>query len=154
MQELLEKLTDWKPTQPGTNVLQMDLNPTGATVAIAAQKQDSLSCLVGEMTVSSPVGPAGSGVPLSERASAMADRLTGLMENIRVIEVDAGAEVAVLRSSAPAVRGDAKHYYEVKVTPTVANLKRYRTESGSNSRESIGYALTHEVLAKVADDLI
>ena len=151
MQELLEKLTDWKPTQPGTNVLRMDLDPAGATVAISAQKQDSLSCLVGEMTVSSP---AGTGVPLAERASAMAGRLTGLMENIRVIEVDADAEVAVLRSSAPAVRGDAKHYYEVKVTPTDANLKRYRTEAGTNTRESIGYALTHEVLAKVADDLV
>jgi len=106
---------------------------------------------VRELAVASPVA---SGVPLHDRASAMADRLTGLMENIRLIEVDAGAEVALLRSTAPAVRETSRHYYELRVTPTDASLKRYRTETGSNTRENIGYALTHEALAKVADDLI
>lgn len=152
MQALLEKLSEWNPSDTDSRVLRMDLQPTGASVAIDVERRDSLSSLVREVTVASPAGTGG--LPLHARASAIADRLTGLMENIRAIEVDTVAEVALLRSTAPAVRGTSKHYYELKVTPTEANLKRYRTEAGSNTRESIGYALTHEALAKLADDLI
>jgi hypothetical protein len=81
-------------------------------------------------------------------------RATGLLEPLRVIEVDAGRNEAVLRSTAPARKGERVAYYEVRLYGLDrAVVHRFTAERTQSGREQVAFALTHEVLAKLAGDI-
>jgi hypothetical protein len=85
----------------------------------------------------------------------VADRATGLLEDLKVVEVDRPRGQALLRSEAPVSRGEDLFYYEVLLTATgAANLRRYSAPNqGPGKREQVAFALTHEALAKLSRDL-
>ena len=82
-------------------------------------------------------------------------RVTGLLEPLKLIEVDATRSEAVLRSETPATRGTSVEYYEVLLRgQQAATLKRYKApQSGGGKRRTVPFALTHEAIAKLAGDL-
>lgn len=148
---LLPKLSDWRPAGDGRHSWAETL-PGGWAVHLAADKADSLSCLVWELTLTRDTAPAG--LTLDAWAAGVAARATGLMESLKVLEVDAALGEAVLRSQSPSARGEKLAYYEVRLHGlTRAVVRRYAATKAAGGREQVAFALTHEVLAKLAGDI-
>jgi hypothetical protein len=95
------------------------------------------------------------GVDLKARAERIAGRTTGLLEMLQLIETDAQAGSALLRSNNPSKRGDNVQYYELLLGQDGScSLKRYQASQQPGSRrEAVPFALTHESLGKLVGDL-
>lgn len=151
---LVQKLADWRPEGTGPHTFAAPLE-TGWEVAIAADTAESLGCRATELTVRRPAGPNPTAAELTQWADRSAKRITGLLEPLKLIEVDAGRSEALLRSDPPASRGPRVQYYELRLRGThEAKLQRYQGDRAGGRREAIPFALTHEAIAKLADDLI
>lgn len=150
---LLPKLSDWRPAGAGRHSWSESFPMCGWDVRIATDRTDSLSCLVWEMTLIRTAEPPV-GLSLKTWAAAIADRVTGLMEPLKLHEVDGTRQEAVLRSEAPTQKGDALAYYEVVLhNLTTAVVRRYTASKSQSGRTQVAFALTHEVLAKLAGDI-
>lgn len=150
---LLPKLSEWRPAGLGRHSWAEALPAAGWAVRLAADKTDSLSCLVWELTLAR-TGDAPAGLTPAGWAAGVAARVGGLMEPLAVHEVDEARGEAVLRSTAPAQTGGAVAYYELRLLADGrAALARYTATRGHSGREQVAFALTHEVIAKFAADL-
>jgi hypothetical protein len=107
------------------------------------------------MTLRRAAPPAGDAPSLRDWAARIARRVTGLLEPLKVIEVDLPRGEALLRSDEPAHRGDDLFYYEVVLRGArEANVRRYHGARPPNARrKQVSFALTHEAIAKLAFDL-
>jgi hypothetical protein len=78
------------------------------------------------------------------------------LEPLRLVEIDRGRHVALLRSDAPAAKGDAVQYYEVRFAGrNQVTVERFKaSKAGPAGREAVPFSLTHEALAKLVDDLV
>jgi hypothetical protein len=152
---LLEKLAEWR-SGPGRQTLTVPDGGAGWTVALTADRADELGCLVWEMTLRRSTPLAGKDADaLRAWAERAAGRARGLLEMLKVIEVDAERDEAILRSDTPAAKADDRYYYEVHLHGRgVAEIRRYRGSlAATGKREQIAFALTHEALARLAADL-
>jgi hypothetical protein len=148
---LLARLSDWRPA--GTGRHSWTHAAAGWAVHLTADKADSLSCLVWELTLSR-TDPAPDGLTQKSWAEGVTARTTGLMEPLAVHEIDAGRGEAVLRSTSPTARADALAYYEVRLHGTDrAVVRRFHGSMAKPGREQVPFALTHEVLAKLVGDV-
>src|SRR5947209_6609522 len=96
---LLEKLADWKPTGSLPCRLVVTDPASRASAELAVEKLDSLACSLRSVTV---VPDDETTAKLADRARNIAGRVTGLMEPLKLIEVDAAKGQALLRSEKPA----------------------------------------------------
>lgn len=153
---LLEKLADWRPAGEGRQSGSFALPDHGWNVGVTAERADSVGCRLTAVEAARATSMAEDNDALEAHARKAAGRVTGLMEPLRLVEVDRGQHVAVLRSDAPPVKGDAVHYYEVKFTGrSRVTVERFKAnKAGKAGREVIPFALTHEALAKLVDDLV
>jgi hypothetical protein len=152
-ESLLPKLSDWRPAGDGRHSWSETPAALGWTVQLAADKTDTLSCLVWELTLTRTAEPPA-GLTLEGRAEAVAARVRGLMEPLAVHEVDTTRDEAVLRSTSPTKRGEALAYYEVRLHGLGrAVVRRFRATRAAPGREQVAFALTHEALAKLAGDI-
>src|SRR5262245_20979146 len=150
---LLPKLSDWHPAGVGRHSWSESFPAAGWTVRIAADRTDSLSCLVWEMTLTRTAEPP-EGLTLKGWAAAVAERATGLLEPLKLHEVDDVRQEAILRSEAPAKKGEALAYYEIRLHGLkTAVVRRFTASKTTSGRTQVGFALTHEVLAKLAGDI-
>lgn len=153
---LLEKLADWRPAGEGRHSAAIALPDHGWSVGLTADRADSVGCRLTKVDASRPAPVANDDAALEAHARKAAGRVTGLLEPLRLVEIDQGGHVALLRSDAPPDKGDSVQYYEVKYTGrnrvTVERIKANKT--GKAGREAIPFALTHEALAKLVDDLV
>src|SRR5215212_2075731 len=99
-ESLLPKLSEWRPAGDGRHSLAVAIPEAGWTANLTADKADSLSCLVWELTLGR-IGDAPEGLTLRAWAEGVAKRATGLLEPLRVLEVDHGRDEALLRSDSP-----------------------------------------------------
>lgn len=77
---------------------------------------------------------------------------TGLLEPLKVQEIDGKRDEALIRSSPPSTQDAGADYYEVKLHGTQkASVKRYHAEGGK--RESVPFPLTHDSIGKLVDGL-
>jgi len=152
---LLQNLAKWRPHSP-RQVLDVAHPDSGTTVTLVADAVDELAGKWWEMrlTRTSPLPETTPALSLQERAERVAARVTGLLEPLRVIEVDAEQDVAQLRSHAPAVEGESLSYYEVTLHGHGgARVERY--EGGrEGKRRQVPFALTHDAVGKLVRDLI
>jgi hypothetical protein len=152
---LLAKLAEWRPGR-GRQTLNIADPGAGWAVSLTADRADELGCLVWEMTLRR-LEPLSGGDAAALRAwcDRAAGRARGLLETLKVVEVDAERDEAILRSDAPAAKGEDRFYYEVHLKGKgVANVRRYRGSlAATGKREQIAFALTHEALARLAADL-
>jgi len=148
---ILAKLADWRPN--GRQSLLIPDSGTGWTVSVTADRSDELGCLLWETTTRRSAGPRE--VPLRAWADRVAQRVTGLLEPLAVVEVDVQRDEAILRSDEPARRGDDLFYYEVALKGAgEAAVRRYHSSSQPGTRrEQVPFALTHESLAKLLGDV-
>jgi hypothetical protein len=99
-------------------------------------------------------GEPPAGLTLKGWAAAIADRTTGLLEPLKLHEVDELRQEAILRSEAPATKGDVLAYYEVRLSGlSTAVVRRFTASKTTPGRTQVAFALTHEVLAKLAGDI-
>jgi hypothetical protein len=156
MQSLLPKLAEWRPTSPGRSTFTHQDTASGWSATLTVEKADALSCHLWSVTLEKRPTPAAlNAADLRQRAEAVAAKVTGLMEPLRVIEVDAVRGEALLRSDSPTVRNEKRSHYELGLTSTRrATLRRFQAPSDpTGKRQQVGFTLTHEVLANLAEDL-
>jgi hypothetical protein len=149
---VLQKLADWRPSA-GRQTLNLPTAGSGWNVALTADRHDELGSLVWELILNrAAAAPDNS---LGGWADRVAGRVTGLMEPLKVVEVDAARGEALLRSEEPGRRGGKVFYYEVLLKGvTSVSLRRYQAApNGTGKREQVAFALTNEALAKLVADL-
>lgn len=145
-EKLLQKLSEWQPAGGGRHSWSTD--EAGWNVHLAADKADSLSCLVWELTLTRTAAEPAK-LTMKQWAEAIAARVEGLREDLKVYEID--SDVALLRSESPHAKGVALAYYEVKLHGVErAVVRRFASNKAKPGREQVAFALTHEVLAGLA----
>lgn len=125
----------------------------GWSIGIVAEKKDSLSCALNELTLEK-AGP----IPEELRAWAtrIAEDATGLLEPLALLEVDGAVGKALLRSETPTHKDGRTLYYELLLTRgerTLASLRRYAAANGER-RESIPFVLTNDAIVKLVEDIV
>lgn len=147
-EKLLLELNDWRPA--GRDALAVD--HAGSVATISADRNNELGTLAWEIALERT---APDGATLRGWAESIAARSSGLLERLRMLEVDDGRSEAILRSDRPTEKADALAYYEVRLFGTTrATVHRYRADrAAGGKREQVAFALTHEVLAKLIDDI-
>jgi len=109
---LLEKLTEWRPAS-GRETLHVDHAASGWSVTLLADRSDELGCLVWELKLFRSFGAEGDVAALRGWADRLADRVTGLNQTLKVIEIDAERHEGLLRNEAPLRRAGKLFYHEV-----------------------------------------
>jgi hypothetical protein len=147
---LLQKLAEWRPDK-GRHTLDLTDEASGWKAELAADCSDQVGCRVWELSLRRDK-PRDN---LRNWAERVAARTTGLLEPLKLVELDTARDTAMLRSQAPARRGESLHYYEVLLHGRgEAHVRRYQaTRDGTRRREQIPFALTHEAIGKLVHDL-
>jgi hypothetical protein len=131
--------------------------PDGVDLAVDVTAVDSLSCSCREVRMRVPsLAGAGSAV-LKKWADALCARITYLLEHLGPLEIDTEGKQVLVRSTSPDKRGNATTFYEVLLQSQGAGmftLRRFRREASGTPREHVDLRTTHELLEKLADDLI
>ena len=96
---LLQKLAEWR-FDNGPRTLTLPHPESGCSAVVKAECSDRVGCQVWDLNLTRTEAAASS-ADLKTRAQRTADRATGLREPLRLIEVDAGRDTALLRSAAP-----------------------------------------------------
>jgi hypothetical protein len=149
-EHLLQKLARWRPDSRQT--LDVTHPESGWTVRVDAGHVEALGSRLWEVTLQRSGAPVA--FDLKTHAEKVADRVTGLLEPLRLVEVDASEGVALLRSDKAAAWGDGLFYYELLLRSDRAALRRYQAPSAEHHhRRQVPFTLTHEALAKLVADL-
>jgi len=153
---LLGRLADWRPAGEGRHSVSIGLPEHGWTVGLTADRADSVGCRLTQLEATRAVPVADDDSALEAHARRAAGRVMGLLEPLRLVEIDRGHHVALLRSDAPAAKGDGVQYYEVRLTGrNRVTVERFKAnKAGPAGREAVPFALTHEAIAKLVDDLV
>src|SRR5579871_991473 len=101
---VLQRVADWRPGGGGRRTLSIPDEGSGWSVAIIADQHDKLGSALWEVTLTAAAPPAGRS--LHDWAHQIAGRATGLLEALKVVEVDGARDEAILRSDEPAAQGD------------------------------------------------
>lgn len=152
-EKLRGKLSEWRPAGTGRHAWT-DTDPAaGWAVHLVADRADSLSCLVWELTLTR-TGDAPAGRAVAGWAADIAGRVGGLLEDLKLYEVDTTRDEGVLRSDAPTAKSGKLGYYEVRLQGLgKAVVRRYAADPAVPGRQQVAFALTHEVLADLAADI-
>ena len=149
-EQLLRKLASWRPDTTRQTAAVEDAQ-TGWKVSVTADSVDTIGARLWEVRLDR-TAPLENAPPVPQQAHRIADRVTGLLEPLRVVEIDGEAGPAQLRSATPARQGDTVSYYEaLRHADGATRLGRYQASAGQ--REQVPFNLTHEALAKLAGDL-
>jgi hypothetical protein len=146
---LLQKLNDWRPDSARTPLVLAD----GKTsLSLTADQNERLACRIWELTLTRQDAPGD----LKDWAERTCKRVTGLLEPLRLVEVDAEHQVAQVRSEGPSKRGASLCYYELllKGSKEIVVRRFDAATDASRKREQAGFVLTHEALAKLVADLL
>jgi hypothetical protein len=150
---LLEKLASWRPA-PGRQPFAVLDSDSQAAVQLTVDRLDELGCRLWEASVTRSPQAAAREPSLKAWAERVAARVTGLLEPLKLIEVDDNLGQALLRSDGPAAKGNDLFYYEVVLHRTgAAFVRRYRGSRLPTKREQVSFVLTREALAKLVKDL-
>jgi hypothetical protein len=152
---VLQKVADWRPAGDKQQALLIPDGGSGWAVEVQADRCDELGCRVWELTLRRNRKTEIAADALQAWADRAVRQVTGLLEALRVVEVDPLRNEALLRSATPTHRGEMISYFEVLLRGTKsATLRRFRAyQEPGHRREQIAFPVTHESLAKVVTDL-
>ena len=147
--KLLQKLAE---TKPAGERHELTVSEGDWTAHLTYDRRDELSGRLWETALHRRAGGADDVEAWAER---VARRVTGLMEALKVVEVDAVKQEALLRSATPSAKGEQSFYYELHLRGTTqATFRRFQSaQQGGKKRAQVAYALTHETLGKLVTDL-
>jgi hypothetical protein len=148
--QLLEKLANWRSTSGRAT---LEASGDGYNAAVAVECVDVIGCRLWELALRPSSGTAT--IELKSRAEQLCQQVTGLMEPLRLVEVDSLGNVALLRSEQPGQLGDDRFYYELLLHGDGSSvIRRYRTpQADQPRRQQVAFTLTHEALAKLVRDM-
>jgi hypothetical protein len=127
------------------------------TLSIDFLVVDSTGCAFEQMLLEVPAMNGAAFDALKKWAENLSRRITYLMENIGPLEFDSQAGEALIRSTPPDQLPDGTQYYEILLQSHSGGrfaLKRYRSTKGQPGRQQTPITTTHEVLLKLASDLV
>lgn len=147
--KLLQKLAE---THPVVGRHEFTVSEGAWTAHLTFDRRDELSGRIWEVALHRN---AAAGGDVQAWADRIAERVGGLMEPLKVVEVDGVKQEALLRSAAPTVKGDDLFFYEVHLRGTAnATFRRYQgSQQPGKKRTQIAFALTNEMLAKLVADV-
>jgi len=147
---LLEKLAKWRSTSGRAT---LEASGDGYSAAVAVECVDTVGCRLWELSLRPTDATAI--VELKAHAEQLCQRVTGLLEPLRLVEVDTLRNTALLRSEQPGQLGEDRFYYEVLLHgDRSSEVRRYRAPQGDQPRrQQVAFTLTHEALAKLVRDL-
>lgn len=131
--------------------------PNGIDLAVDVTAADSMSCSCRELRMRVPALSGAGADVLKKWAQDLCARVTYLLEQLGPLEIDAAGKQALIRSKAPDKRDNSTTFYEVLLQSQGAGLftlRRYRRDTPCASREHVDLRTTHELLEKLADDLV
>jgi hypothetical protein len=149
---LQASLSEWRPK--GRETVSIALGDSPWKAQVTANRCDELSCQLWELTLAR--GDGETNQTLAGWASHIAGKPVGLMEQLKVLEVDNDRQEALLRSETPSKRDGKLFYHEVLLQGTrTATVRRFQGsfELGSK-REQAAFVLTHEVLERLVESII
>ncbi len=115
---------------------------------------DSLACALESLTLETPNLAKASIDDLKQLSNTLTSQLSYLLEPISLIECDADSTTVQLRSNPPAKDEDQTSYYEIVARRGGSiQLCRYTKQPG-DVRQITAANLTHEVLARLGQDLV
>jgi len=153
-EKIQEKLAEWRPAGGTRAKLTIADDKIGWTTTLTAERNDELGCLVWELNWLRTAA-TGSESDLKAWATQVAGRITGLVEPLKVVEVDPSRNEAILRSAKVTQRAAVVLYYEALLQGTGnVTLRRYQAHQDNSQRQQVAFALTHETLARVVDELV
>jgi hypothetical protein len=152
-EQLLRKLASWRP-ESARQTAAVEDDQAGWKVSLTADSVDTIGCRLWEVGLDR-TSPLPNPPPLKEQAERIAGRVTGLLEPLRLVEIDPQGDVAQLRSGQPARQGDEVAYYEVlRRRDGTTRLGRFQASATTpGKRDQVPFNLTHEALAKLVGDL-
>ena len=125
------------------------------TVEIDAADGDKFSAVVSRVSIRSAIGDGGPRTELSQRASSLARKLDYLSSEFEVIEVDEVRGVAQLRTAIGEASAPQRHYFELAVSVDGSvTLSRYIYDTGTKSRATATFVLTHDLFERLISDLL
>jgi hypothetical protein len=150
---LQERLSSWSPAGDGRHTWGESFPDAGWIVHLAADHNDKVASLAWELTLTR-TGDAPAGLTVRGWAERVVATSSGLMERLKLIEVDDGRGEAIVRSDTPTKKGPQAFYYEIKLTGlSRAVVRRFKADLTTGTREQVTFPVTHEVLAKLAGDI-
>jgi hypothetical protein len=146
---LLQKLAE---TPPVGERHELTVSQGDWTAHLTYDRRDELSGRLWEAALHRRAPGAGDVETWAER---IAGRVSGLLEPLKVVEVDAVKQEALLRSATPSAKGEHSFYYELRLRGrSHATFQRFQAaQLGGKKRVQVAYALTHETLGKLVTDL-
>ncbi len=146
---VLQKLAETKPVGERH---ELTISDGAWTAHLTYDRRDELSGRLWEVALHRNSTADGD---VQAWADRVAKRVAGLMESLKVVEVDAVKQQALLRSATPTAKGDDLFYYEILLRGTAnATMRRFQcSQQVGKKREQIAFALTHETLAKLVADV-
>src|SRR4051812_33909451 len=122
-------LSEWKPTGGSYQTLSQSFPDAGWNLTVTFNRVEGLGGSVWELTLDR-TGAAPEGLTLKVWADRVANQVSGMLERLRVHEIDTANGIALLRSDGPQVRGTARSYYEVTLNDvTKATLRRFQGDT-------------------------
>ena len=98
--------------------------------------------------------PEWSSEALKGWGERLAERVTYLMEPLKVLEIDAAGGEVQIRSQNPTPRADQRGYYEVRLfRQGTLRMERFVFDQASRQRRQTPCQLTREVLERLAEDI-
>jgi hypothetical protein len=152
---VLRKVVEWKPEGADRPALFVPAEGSGWAVQLTVERNDEWGCAAWELSLRRTDMPSDAGVEaLRTWAANVAGRVTGLMDPLKLVEVDAERREALVRSAHPRKRGSGLYYYEIFFKGLAeAVVRRYQGFAEGKPRAQAAFPLTHEALARVINEL-
>jgi hypothetical protein len=125
----------------------------GWKVVFQPETRGAVGCSLLDVTLDRASGqPVGDTRAWAERVCR---KVTGLLEPLKVVEIDAGKQVALLRSAEPTPNETGLDYHEIELHSTAhAVVRRYRGfHEVGKKREQIPFTVTFEALAQLVQGI-
>jgi len=151
---LLSKVSEWRPSGDGRHTFTLDIPTAGWSVGLIADNVETVGCLAWELSLHR-TNHAPASITIRKWAEQIAAAATSLLEPLTIHEIDETAQVAVLRSTKPTVRGSVASYYEVVLTGlSQATVQRFDADRAAGTpRHQIAFAITFEGLSRLAGNI-
>ncbi len=151
-QQIMTQLRQFAAAGPGP--FQLDEVAGTGRLTATIQTVDQLACAFQSLQLESPQLANKTIDELKQLSGLLCAKLAYLLEPIALIETDVDTCTTQLRSNPPAKEDDQTFYYEILVRRggTIA-FCRYQKQPG-DVRQIVAANLTHEVFARLANDLV
>jgi len=131
--------------------------PSGELLSIDFVVVDMMGCSFRQIELEVPAMNGAAFDALKKWAKSLSQRITYLLENIGPLEYDPDGGEVLIRSTPPDQLPDGAQYYEMLLQSHSGgrfSFRRYHSIKGQSGRHQVDVMTTHEVLLKLADDLV